>query len=64
MPHLPPDEHTPRTRLLFALTAERLAAYYEHNVWMTDAQSVELTNLWLTRTRIPRGTAADWRMSI
>ncbi|CAM2146931.1 conserved protein of unknown function [Pararobbsia alpina] len=52
MPHLPPDEHLPRTRLLFALTAERLSAYYEYATWMTDAQAVQLTSLWLTRTRV------------
>ncbi len=52
MPHLPPDEHLPRTRLLFALTAERLSAYYEHGVWITDAQSVQLTSLWQTQTRL------------
>ena len=52
MPHLPPDEHHPRTRLLFALTAERLSAYYEHGVWITDAQTVQLTSLWQTQTRI------------
>jgi hypothetical protein len=52
MPHLPPDEHLPRTRLLFALTAERLSAHYEYNAWMTDAQAVQLTSLWLTRTRV------------
>ncbi|RKP46605.1 hypothetical protein [Pararobbsia silviterrae] len=52
MPHLPPDEHLPRTRLLFALTAERLSAYYEYAAWMTDAQAVQLTNIWLTRTRV------------
>ncbi|HTJ92170.1 MAG TPA: hypothetical protein VL424_03550 [Pararobbsia sp.] len=37
---------------MFALTAERLAAYYEYAAWMTDAQAVQLTNLWLTRTRV------------
>lgn len=52
MPHLPPDEHLPRTRLLFALTAERLSAYYEYAAWMSDSQAVQLTNLWLSRTRI------------
>ena len=52
MPHLPPDEHHPRTRLLFALTAERLAAYYEYAAWMSDVQAVQLTNIWLTRTRV------------
>lgn len=52
MPHLPPDEHLPRTRLLFALTAERLSAYYEYAAWMTDTQAVQLTSLWLTRTRV------------
>ena len=51
-PHLPPDEHLPRTRLLFALTAERLQAYYEYAMWMTDEQAVQLTSLWLTRTRV------------
>jgi hypothetical protein len=52
MSHLPPDEHHPRTRLLFALTAERLSAYYEHGVWITDAQTVQLASVWQTSTRI------------
>jgi len=52
MAHLPPDEHLPRTRLLFALTAERLAAYYEHGVWLDDHQAVQIASLWLTRTRV------------
>jgi hypothetical protein len=41
-----------RKALLFALTAERLSAYYEHGKWMTVAQGVSLAGLWLSRSRL------------
>lgn len=40
-----------RAALVFALTAERLAAYYEHGQWFTEAQGATLAAEWLGRTR-------------
>jgi len=51
--------HTPteldldtRKSLLFALAAERLSAYYEHDRWMTVAQGASLASLWLSRSKL------------
>lgn len=41
-----------RKSLLFALVAERLAAYYEHAQWMTEAQGATLASLWLSRSKM------------
>lgn len=41
-----------RKALLFALVAERLAAYYEHAQWMTEAQGATLAGLWLSRSKM------------
>jgi hypothetical protein len=41
-----------RAALLFALTAERLSAYYEHDKWMTVAQGASLAALWLSRAKL------------
>ena len=41
-----------RKSLLFALTAERLSAYYEHGQWMTVAQGASLASLWLSRSKL------------
>ena len=40
-----------RKSLLFALTAERLSAYYEHGQWMTLAQGASLAADWLSRAK-------------
>lgn len=40
-----------RAALVFALTAERLAAYYEHGQWLTEAQGATLAAEWLGRTK-------------
>jgi len=40
-----------RVALIFALAAERLAGYYEHGHWLTDAQGASLAAEWLTRSR-------------
>lgn len=45
---LPLDFRT-RQALLFALTAERLSAYYQHDQWLTEAQGATVAQLWLTR---------------
>jgi hypothetical protein len=47
----PPKLDT-RKALLFALAAERLTAYYEHDQWMTVAQGASLAALWLSRSRM------------
>jgi hypothetical protein len=41
-----------RKALLFALTAERLSAFYEHGQWMTLAQGASLASLWLSRSKL------------
>jgi hypothetical protein len=41
-----------RKALLFALAAERLSAYYEHDQWMTVAQGASLASLWLSRSKL------------
>ena len=41
-----------RKALLFALTAERLSNYYEHDQWMTVAQGASIAALWLTRSKL------------
>src|SRR5688572_18193588 len=50
-PHPPLDFDT-RKALLFALTAERLSAFYEHGQWMTVAQGSSLASLWLSRSKL------------
>ena len=37
--------------LLFALTAERLSTFYEHNVWLTLAQGATIAADWLARSK-------------
>lgn len=39
-----------RKGLLFALAAERLSMFYEHDQWMTDAQGASLAAQWLSRS--------------
>jgi hypothetical protein len=41
-----------RKALLFALTAERLSKYYEHDQWITIAQGVSLAADWLSRSKL------------
>lgn len=41
-----------RRALMFALTAERLSAFYEHGQWMTDKQGATLAQLWLSRSKL------------
>ncbi len=49
---IPRIDFNTRKALLFALTAERLSAYYEHRQWMTDAQGATLAGLWLSRSKL------------
>lgn len=37
--------------LLFALTAERLAVFYEHHIWLTLAQGATIAADWLARSK-------------
>ena len=46
-----PLDLTTRKALLFALAAERLSAFYEHNQWMTEAQGATLASQWLSRSK-------------
>jgi hypothetical protein len=41
-----------RKALLFALTAERLSTYYEHDQWMTIPQGATVAGLWLSRNKL------------
>jgi len=41
-----------RVALIFALAAERLAAYYEHQQWMSEAQGASLAADWLRRSKL------------
>ena len=54
----PPTETGLVTALLFALVAERLTAYYEHDRWLTLAQGVTLSQDWLSRSKrtVPTAT--------
>jgi len=40
-----------RVALIFALAAERLTTYYEHQQWLTDARGASLAADWLARSR-------------
>lgn len=37
--------------LIYALVAERLSVYYEHDLWMTRAQGATLATNWLSRSK-------------
>ena len=37
--------------LIYALVAERLTLYYEHGMWMTEAQGATRAADWLSRTK-------------
>ena len=37
--------------LMFALTAQRLSAFYEHGQWLTPAQGASLAADWLARSQ-------------
>ena len=44
-------EQDPHSALIFALTAERLSAYYEHHTWLTIPQGATLAADWLARSK-------------
>ena len=48
---LPASDRGTNIALIFALTAERLSAYYEHGQWLTEAQGATLSADWLSRSK-------------
>lgn len=55
--HLPASDKGTRIALVFALVAERLAAFYEHEQWLTIPQGATLCADWLARSKrsLPMG---------
>lgn len=49
--HLPATDKGTRVALIFALVAERLSAFYEHDQWLTIAQGATLCADWLARSK-------------
>jgi hypothetical protein len=49
---MPDLDFKQRKALLFALTAERLSNYYEHDQWMTIPQGATVAGLWLSRNKL------------
>lgn len=62
-PEIPAGERGPRIALIFALTAERLAAWYEHGAWLNEAQGATLAADWLGRRRQTLALAERRRLS-
>ena len=54
IPAAPPPriDFNTRKALMFALTAERLSAFYEHGQWMTEGQGATLAANWLSRSKL------------
>lgn len=50
-PEAPKSAEDISANLLFALTAERLSAFYEHHTWLTLAQGSTLAADWLARSK-------------
>jgi len=55
MPHVPTlpvaaGDRGVRAALIFALAAERLSLFYEHDQWITEAQGATLAADWLSRS--------------
>lgn len=49
--HLPATDKGTRVALIFALVAERLSAFYEHDQWLTIPQGATLCADWLARSK-------------
>lgn len=47
----PETDHGARVALIFALTAERLSTFYEHQQWLTESQGATLAADWLGRSK-------------
>lgn len=52
-----------RVALIFALAAERLSIYYEHQQWPTEAQGASLAADWLARSKRSLPLAERRRLS-
>jgi len=50
-PEAPKSAEDTSANLLFALTAERLSAFYEHHTWLTLGQGSTLAADWLARCK-------------
>lgn len=50
-PEVPLSPNEANISLLFALTAERLAVFYEHHTWLTLAQGATIAADWLARSK-------------
>lgn len=50
-PLLPASDRGTQIAIVFALAAERLSVYYEHGLWLTEAQGASLSAEWLGRTK-------------
>ena len=44
-----PTDRGARVAMIYALVAQRLAAYYEHGQWLSEAQGASLAADWLAR---------------
>ncbi len=51
VPTPPETERGVCVALIYALVAERLSVYYEHDLWMTRAQGATLATNWLSRSK-------------
>ena len=49
--HLSVTDRGTYVAVIFALVAERLSAYYEHDQWLTKAQGASLSAEWLARNK-------------
>lgn len=49
--NLPATDRGVQVALIFALSAQRLSAFYELGQWMSEAQGASLAAEWLHRTR-------------
>ncbi|MDX8384962.1 MAG: hypothetical protein R8M11_00425 [Gallionella sp.] len=47
----PETERGINVALIYALVAERLSVYYEHDIWMTQAQGATLATNWLSKSK-------------
>jgi len=55
----PGTERGINVALIYALVAERLSIFYEHDQWMTKAQGATLASEWLARSK--RKMSADMK---
>lgn len=58
------SEQGQRVALLFALTAEQLSAYYEHQRWLTVGEGSQLIQSWLQRRQGSMGSTERQQLSL